>query len=172
MMKKMMLFPFLAVAVFLSATAPAHAWDSQGKQCPLKTDEGQSQCPIADKFMKKAAFLLENKAEMGLTDEQVASIKRIKLQVEKNSIRQCADMKTFLLDLKSKLSEDKVDIDGTNRLIDDKFVAAIAAAKSNVTSYAELKTLLSVEQLKKMKELHGQTEKKKKAEGEEEEQVG
>jgi hypothetical protein len=171
MTKKMMLLPFLAMAVFLSSTVPAHAWDGKGKQCPLKAGMGQSQCPIADKFMKKAQFLLENKTDIGLTDGQVTTIKGLKMQAEKNSIRQCADMKTFLLDIKAKLSEDKVDVDGANKLIDQNFAAASAAAKANVATYAELKSLLSPDQIKKMKALHEQMEKKEKAEGEEEEQA-
>ena len=127
-------------------------------------DKEHCQCPIADKFMKKARFLLENKADIGLTDDQVKTIKELKLQMEKDSIRQSADMKTFMLDLKSKLAEDKVDVEGTNTLIDQNFAAASAAAKSNLATYAKLKSLLNSDQITKMKALHEQMEKKEKEE--------
>jgi hypothetical protein len=107
---------------------------------------------------------LENKSEVGLTDDQVTTIKGLKLQMEKDSIRQSADMKNFELDLKSKLSEDKVDVDGTNALIDQNFTSASAAAKSNLATYAKLKSLLSPDQITKMKALYEQKEKKEKTE--------
>ena len=171
MMKKMMFFLFLGMAVFLSSTASAHFWDGKckGKECPIKIDKEHCQCPITDKFMKKTHFLLEHKSDVGLTDDQVKTIKELKLQMEKDSVRQSSDMKTFILDLKSKLSEDKVDVAGANALIDKNFTSASAAAKSNLAAYAKLKSLLNPDQIKKMKALHEQMEKKKKTEGEEEE---
>jgi len=168
-MKKTMFFLLLGVAMLFSSIAPAHASDGKGKECPLKADKGRCQCPIADKFMMKAHFLLENKTDVGLTDDQVKTIKELKLQMEKDSVRQSSDMKTFILDLKSKLSEDKVDVAGANALIDKNFTSASAAAKSNLAAYAKLKSLLNPDQIKKMKALHEQMEKKKKTEGEEEE---
>ena len=166
MMKKMMFLAVLGVAVFLSSTAYASFWGgkSKGKECPMKVDKEHCQCPIADKFMMKAEFLLEHKSEVGLTDDQVKTIKDLKLQMEKDSIRQGADMKTFLLDLKSKLAEDKVDVESANAFIDQKFAAAASAAKSNLAAYAKLKSLLTPDQMTKMKALHEQMEKKEERE--------
>lgn len=168
MMKKMMFLVVLGTAVFLSSTAYAHFWNKkcEGKECPMKMGKEHCQCPITEKFMKKARFLLENKSDIGLTDDQVKAIKDLKLQMEKDSIRQNADKKTFMLDLKSKLAEDKVDIEGTSALIDQNFTTASAAAKSNLAAYAKLKGLLNPDQIKKMKVLHEQMEKKEKAEEE------
>jgi hypothetical protein len=67
-----------------------------------------------------------------------------------------------MLDLKSKLSEDKVDVEGGNTLIDQNFAAASAAAKSDLAAYAKLKSLLTPDQMTKMKALHKQMEKKEK----------
>jgi hypothetical protein len=161
-----MFLAVLGTVVFLSSTAYASFWGGKckGKECPMMADKEHCQCPIADKFMMKAHFLLENKSEVGLTDDQVTTIKGLKLQMEKDSIRQSADMKTFELDLKSKLSEDKVDVDGTNALIDQNFTSASAAAKSNLATYAKLKSLLSPDQITKMKALYEQKEKKEKTE--------
>jgi len=169
MMKKMMFLLVLGMAVFFSSTAYAHFWSGkhEGKECPMKMGKEHCQCPIAEKFMKKADFLLENKSDIGLTDDQVKTIKELKLQMEKDSIRQSADMKTFMLDLKSKLAEDKVDVEGANTLIDQNFTAASAAAKSNLAAYAKLKSLLTADQMTKMKALHERMEKKEKEEGKE-----
>jgi len=171
MMKKMMfLFLVLGMVCSLSSTASARFWDGnkgKEKECSLKMDKEHGQCPITDKFMMKAHFLLENKSDIGLTDDQVKTVKDLKLQMEKDSIRQSADKKTFMLDLKSKLAEDKVDVEGANALIDQNFTAASAAAKSNVATYAKLKSILTPEQIKKMKALHEQMEKKEKAEEQE-----
>ena len=169
MMRKMMLLLVLGMAVFISSTAFAHLWsgESKGKECPMSMEKGHCQCPITEKFMKKARFLLENKSEIGLSDDQVKTIKELKLQMEKDSIRQSADKETFMLDLKSKLEEDKVDVEGTNTLIDQNSAAASAAAKSNVATYAKLKNLLTPDQVTKMKALHEQMEKKEKEEGKE-----
>ena len=119
---------------------------------------------IADKFMMKAHFLLENKSDVGLTDDQVKTIKELKLQMEKDSIRQSADMKTFILDIQSKLAEDKVNVEGANALIDQNVAAASVAAKSNLAAYAKLKSLLTPDQMTKMKALHEQKEKKEERE--------
>ncbi len=153
MLKRMMLIVFLGMTVFFDSPAFAHSMD-----------HGQSQCPVANKFMMKAHFLLENKAELGLSEDQVKTIKALKLQMAKDNIRQGADMQTFMLDLNSSLSEDKVDVEGTNVLIDKGFASAMAAAKSNLDAYAKLKGLLTPEQITKMKALHEKMEMKEKEE--------
>ncbi len=168
MMKKLTaVILVLGMAAFMSSTAFAHfgGGEGNGKECPLSMSKTHCQCPITEKFMKKTEFLLENKSDIGLSDEQVKSIKALKLQMEKGSIQQNADKETFMLDLKAKLSEDKIDIDGANALIDGNFAAASAAAKSNVAAYAKLKGLLTPEQVTKMKALHEKMEKKEKEEG-------
>jgi flagellar basal body-associated protein FliL len=166
MMKKIMLLLILGMAVFLCSTAFAHFWNGKGKgkECPVSIKKEHCQCPIMEKFMKKARFLLEYKSDIGLTDDQAKTLKELKLQMEKDSIRQSADMKTFLLDLKSKLAEDKVDVEGANALIDENFASVSAAAKSNLATYAKLKSLLTPDQMTKMKALHEQMEKKEKEE--------
>ena len=166
MVKKLIFVLFFGTAVLLSSAVYAHSWggDSKGKECPMKMDKEHCQCPIADKFMRKAGFLLEYKSDIGLTDAQVKAIKELKLRMEKDNILQGAGMKTFMLDLQSKLSEDKVDVDGAKALIDKNFTEASAGAKSNLEAYAKLKGLLSSEQIAKMKALHEQMEKKERAE--------
>lgn len=162
MIRKMMFFLFLGVAVLLNSTAFAYHSNGPhgGEECSRMMHKEKSPCPIANKFMMKTRFLLELKTDIGLTEDQVKAIKDLKLQVEKDSIRQNADMKTFMLDLHSKLVEDTVDVKETSYLIDKGFAAASTAAKLNLEAYAKLKSLLSSEQIAKMKELHARMEKK------------
>ncbi len=167
-MKKMLLL-VLAMIVLMSSTVFANSWsgEGKGKECPVGVAKEHSQCPIMEKFMKKTRFLLENKSEIGLSDEQVKTIKGLKLQIEKSEVQQRADRETFILDLKSELAEDKIDVEGANKLIDGNFDAAATAAKANFSTYAKLKGLLTSDQVTKMKALHEQMEKKKKEEGKE-----
>ena len=168
-MKKMMLLLILAVTVFMSSTAFANFWhsESRGKECPMGMAREHSQCPITGKFMKKTQFLLENKSEIGLSDDQVKTIKELKLQMEKSEVQQRADRETFMLDLKSMLAEDKIDVEDASKLIDGNFDAASIAAKSDLATYAKLKSLLTPDQVTKMKALHEQMEKKERAAGKE-----
>jgi Spy/CpxP family protein refolding chaperone len=166
MMKKMMCILFLGMTALLNSPAFARSMESQceGKEWKGKTDREQSQCPIANKFMMKVHFLLEHKTDIGLTDDQVKTIKDLELQMEKEGVRQTASMDTFLLDLQNKLSEDKVDIEGANVLIDKAFASASASTKSDLEEYARLKNLLTPDQVAKMKALHEQMKKNEKEE--------
>lgn len=160
MRKTMMLSLFVAMAVFLSSPAFARSMEGQykAKEYSGMMDKEHSQCPIANKFAMKSRFLLDHKDDIGLTDDQVRSIKDLKLRTEKDDIRQLADMKALKLDIESKLMEDKVDIEGTSALIDKGSAAASTAAKSNLTAYAQLKAILTPDQITKMKTLHRQME--------------
>ena len=150
---------FLGACLLLSSAAyadPAEANRSVGGHgqgmMHMRHKEG-GQCQVAGKFTKKAHFILENQKELGLTDQQVTTIKELKLQAERDGIQQNADREIYLLDLRSKLGEDKIDVEGTNALIDKNFLSAAAAEKANVQAYAKLKSTLTPEQITKMKEL-------------------
>lgn len=164
MLKKIMFILFLGMTVFLSSPAFARSMEGydKGKECSMMMSKGQCGCPIANKFTMKSDFLLEHKTDIGLTDDQVKTIKDLKLQMEKDGIRQSADMKTAMLDLEAKLTEDKVDVEGTNAFIDKNFASASAAAKSNLNAYVQLKAVLTPDQLTKMKALHEEMKKDKK----------
>ena len=99
----------------------------------------------------KSAFLLENKEGIGLSDDQVKTIKALKLEVEKTSVRQGADMQIFMLDVMAKLHEEPIDVDGTNALIDSGSTGMSSSVKSVVAAYAKLKGVLTAEQVVKAK---------------------
>ena len=155
-MKK--IFLLLSVLVLpLTLALPAYA-NCSGDHCPMKKGGhghgGEKyECPIVAKFMKKAHFFLEHQQELGLKDEQVKAIKDLKTEVEKNYIRQSAEMKIFQLDMEAKMSEPKVDVEGINGMIDKGMASMAESAKASVASYAKLKGVLSDEQMSKAKEL-------------------
>ncbi|MCG3176646.1 MAG: hypothetical protein MOGMAGMI_01604 [Candidatus Omnitrophica bacterium] len=131
-----------------------------GSQCPMskcqdggKSDCGESTCPIAGKILKKAEFFLDNAEGIGLSKEQIKQIKDIKHTTKKDMIFAEAGMKAFYLDVKAKLWEEKVDVDGLNKLIDDATAEMSKGAKKSVQSYAELKAVLSDDQMNKAKEI-------------------
>ncbi len=153
MKRKLGLMVFLGTFLFFSSAYANSEGDFHGGHGYGMAGHKEGQCPVVGQLTKKAHFLLENKTELGLTDDQVKTIKALKLQVEKDGIRQNADRETFLLDLRSKLGEDKIDVEGTNVLIDKSFASMADSTKSDVAAYAKLKSTLTPEQVTKMKEL-------------------
>lgn len=163
-MKKNILWIFFIAVTVLSFSGMALA-KCEGGKCSLKKKWGGecgkskgSQCPITGKIMKKAHFFLENQKALGLKEDQVKAIKAIKMDVKKTEIRQTAEMQVFYLDLKSKLSEPKVDEAGLNAMIDSMSSGMVASAKASVAQYVKLKSILSDEQMNKAKEIWMQNE--------------
>jgi len=162
-MKKIsMLLMFVMLALPLAAM-PAFAGHHAEKRCEwTKGKEGcskccQSQksggCPILEKFMKKAHFFLENQTEIGLSEEQVTVIKKMKVDMKKKMIRNKADMQIHMLDMKAKLHEPIMDVAGINAMIDESMAQMAASAKAAIASLAELKGVLTAEQMEKAKEI-------------------
>lgn len=165
-MKKLRLL-LLAVmfgfSVFLAS--PVMAEHGSDKECSLghkcegadceKCNEGKecSECPIASKIMKKAKFFLENAKEIGLSDDQVAQIKAIKLDTKKTGIRMKAEMEIFKMDVEAKMSETPLNVEGLNAMIDQATAGWGAGAKASIATYVKLKALLSEAQMAKAKEI-------------------
>lgn len=110
-------------------------------------------CPVTAKFMAKAHFFLENQKELGLSDDQVGSIKELKFAAKKAYVQQMSALQLFSLDIDHKLSQPKVDVEGTQAMIDEFSGSMAAQGKDMVASYAKLKAVLTEEQLTKAKAL-------------------
>lgn len=154
----------LSVAFLTGLVLAGNAWaDHGGAQCPVGGDRktcGQSRyedqsypCPILDKAMKKAHFYLDHQDELGLSEEQIRSVKDIKMWFKKQMIRGQADMEIMMLDMKSKLNEEAVDVEGINTMIDEGMAGMAKSAKDSVEAYAKLKSVLTPEQIAKAKEI-------------------
>lgn len=159
-MRKFMVLAF--ASFFLVATAPAFAGghdcdDKSGrsmqKDCDSKQDDCGLQCPVASKVMKKAHFFLSNSDAIGLSEEQVTKIKTIKWDVKKQMIRAGAEMQIGMGEMEAKLSEPTVDVEGLNSMIDKGTAEWAAGGKKMVAAYAELKAVLTPEQMAKAKEI-------------------
>jgi len=159
----LLMFVMLAIAL---VSAPAFAGHhgkgdcskgncSWGKKDCSKGDcgKGGEGCPLVEKFMKKAHFFLDNQAEIGLTDDQVAKIKTMKMDMKKVMIRNKAEHQIFMLDMKSKLSEPVLDVEGINAMIDQSMTGMANGAKSTVAALAELKSVLTDDQMTIAKEI-------------------
>lgn len=141
---------FIALFVIASFLA-APVWaEGKCRKC-MAGQQKEYDCPVVGKFMEKAHFIMKNKEELTLSDEQVAKIKELKLAVKKIHVRQTADMQIMFLDLDAKMSEPKVDVDGIGTMIDQGSAGMAASTKQVVQAYADLKAVLSDEQMEKLK---------------------
>ncbi len=98
--------------------------------------------------------LAKIKAELGLTDEQEAQLRKLHLDQRKAQIRRRADLQVARMDLQELLAA---------KTVDDKAVAAkmkeindLAAAglKAHVDGQLGLRKVLTPEQVEKMKQFH------------------
>ena len=156
-MKKMILFSVLPALLALSGTSPIFADHGSGscsrKHFSRSHEEKENTCPITSKLMKKAHFYLEHQKDLGLTEDQVAVIKDLKLETKKTSIRQSAEMQIFSLDVQHKMAQTEVDVDGISAMIDQMSAAMTASAKEILNSFVKLKAVLTPEQTARAKEL-------------------
>ena len=170
-MKKSFSILSVLLGVFFAATFAFAECQHGGKQCPMGGDkqcsmkkgcdkgDGEYQCPVVGKFMKKAKFFLDNSQEIGFLDDQVIKIKSLKDEVKKMYVRQGAEMEVFTIDLHAKMSEPKVDVEGINKMIDASASGMAQGAKSVVEKYAQLKAVLSDDQMNKAKAVWMKNEK-------------
>lgn len=169
-MKKHLSIVSLMFVAFLFTALPVSAECPMGdKQCAMKQgckhgsskdcDGEKYQCPVTGKFMKKAEFFLDNQKEIGLSEDQVKTIKALKADVKKSYIRQTAEMQIFDMDIQNKMSETPVDVPGLNTMIDNASTGMAASAKATIESYAKLKAVLKDDQMEKVKEIWGKKEK-------------
>lgn len=116
-----------------------------------KMSEGKE---IDEIFFHKAVSVLENASELGLSTEQVETVKALKYSVKKSLIKQNADIETIAVDIKEALGKDTIDANAVNKLIDQKYALKANKAKEAAGAYVKLKQTLTADQLKKLKELH------------------
>lgn len=116
---------------------------------------------LEEKFLHKAHFIMMNAEELGLSDEQAQKLKTLKYNVKKSKIKNDADVELVALDIRQALDNEEVDTGALNTLIDKKYSIKSQAAKDLIASYADLKKLLTKDQMKKMKDIWGSKMKEK-----------
>jgi len=137
-----LLISFLAVSLTPCA-ADAGGW-GKGK----RHDKG-----LDEKICYKAGFMMMNEEELGLSDEQVDKIKDIKMATKREMVKRGSEIDMVKLDIKEKMYEDKIDPADLDPLIDKKYELKKAKAKYLVRQYADLKGVLSDDQMKELKSL-------------------
>lgn len=108
---------------------------------------------LREMFFKKSQMLWKHQAELGISEDQLAAISSLKAAVEKDLIQKDADSEVIGIDIQQRMMEDPIDVKAVNVLLDKKYEAKKAAARSLVSACAELRKILTEEQKQKMKQL-------------------
>ena len=115
--------------------------------------EGKMGGALDGKFFHKASMILKHKKELALSDKQIADLKSLKLETEKNLVMKKAEIEMVSLDIRGKLTDETIDTKAVNALIDKKYDLKKEKEKSLVTAFASLKSLLTDEQKASLKQL-------------------
>jgi len=114
---------------------------------------------LESKFYSKAHLFMSNQEEIGLSDDQIAKIKELKMDVKKDMIKRNADIEILAIDIKSALYAETIDVNAVNALIDKKYELKKEKTKALVAAYAAIKEILTKEQKDKIKSLYKKGEK-------------
>lgn len=102
----------------------------------------------------KKEFFLCCKEKLELTDEQVKSLKSIKMDFIKADIQKEADLKIAELELKELMAADKMDMAKVEKMIKDIHMMKAEKKIAHLKAFEKAKSILTPEQLKKQKEQH------------------
>ncbi|MBD3296664.1 MAG: hypothetical protein GF392_04790 [Candidatus Omnitrophica bacterium] len=140
----------LLVMVFVSTAAFA-AGDKAG-YAAKKGMEGRLFCKIKT--------MMVHQDELGLSEEQIKKIEALKFATKRELIRKKADIAMARVEICQKMSGDKIDIPEVESLVDLKYGYKSEKAKALVKSCANLRDILTVEQMKKFKKIWWASRKK------------
>ncbi len=108
---------------------------------------------LEKKILHKLHLVIANQDELNLSDTQVAKSKELKIKIKKDLISRNAEIDVIGVDMKSKLWDDVIDKKAISKLIGQKYELKKAKAKSLVEALVELKSILTEEQEKKLKDI-------------------
>ena len=127
------------------------------KDCKYKPSEcGKKDCkdkPLDKKVLKKLHMIFNHQDELGISDDQLAKIKELKIALKKDLIQKEADIDLVKVDVRSALYEDEINLAAVNKLIDQKYEAKKSKSKQVVSTLAQLKKILTKDQMDKLKNL-------------------
>jgi len=110
-------------------------------------------CGLEKKILCKLHSAMANQDALGLAADQIGKIKHLKISLKKDLIKRKAEIDIIGIDIKSKLSEDKLDKEGINNLIDQKYELKKAKTKALIDACAEMRNILTAEQREKLKKI-------------------
>jgi len=149
----------------MSFVTPVSTFADHGKEWKKgkkKMDWGTKDL-LAHKVFFKANFYLKNAEKLSLTEEQMAKIKEIKLNLQKEMLRNNAEIKAAKLDLANELHKEKLDSIKIPSLIDKEYELKKKLGKEAVKALIQIKSLLTPEQMEKAKELWKKKKRKMKS---------
>ena len=136
--------------------------DCGGKDCGKKgckhrsSECGKKDCkdkPLGKKLLKKMHMIFDHQEELDISDDQLAKIKELKIALKKDLIQKEADIDLVKVDIRSALYEDEINLEAVNELIDRKYETKKSKSKQVVSTLAQLKKILSKDQMDKVKNL-------------------
>ncbi len=123
-------------------------------------DHGRSHKKSTEvKLFKKVKMIYLYQDELNISDKQLDQIKGLKIALKKDLIMKGADLDIIKVDIRSLLYEDVIDVGAVNKLIDQKYEIKKAKMKKVVESYAQLKKILTKEQMEKLKKIVSEQKK-------------
>lgn len=158
-MKRTLTFAALIAALVFSFTPLASANHGgcpmgKGSDCGSKSQcDQKGGCPIANQLIELAHEALENQKDLGLTAEQVSTIRGLKIANKKREIQQMANMQIMMIDMKVKMMDENFDAKGLSGLVDQGSAAMADGAKQTIQDYGKLLKTLTAEQRAKLKEM-------------------
>lgn len=145
MIKKIMIFLIAVVLVISNLQAALGS--------PQMSRHMKYGIHMAEKNLFTGRMLLKMKDDIGLTEDQVATIEKMRTAQKENRIQREAGLKVLQLEFDSYLKEEKI-----NRAKLEKMVRKIAQLRTdmqieNINHLLDLRELLTAEQLTKLDEI-------------------
>ena len=120
--------------------------DQETKNIECFTDDASAKI-----FFKQIQKIFDRKDELSLSEEQIVSLKDLKIKTQKSLIMKEAEIKVNELDINSQINDDKWEAEILNGLIDKKFDLKKEEAKILLNAFVTLKTTLTQEQEKMLR---------------------
>ena len=149
-MKGLMVLLVSVLVVAVPWAAPARADDMGG--CAMMHDNGHEMMEGGGSIM----MLLHHADEIGLTDTQLAQLKKMKLQFETTRIKTGADIKVAGLEIASMVDDEKTGLDVIERKVKAQAALETGLRMAGIKAGREARALLTPDQRAKLKSVHEQ----------------
>ena len=143
-----LILSFFIIAIPPYSLAEACSFGGHGSQ-----GQGDHGWKLQDKFFYKAHYMLENKDAIGLSEDQVQSIKQQKTDVKKLLISRGAEIELLEVDIETQMHAYPVDETALTNLVEQKFRVKQSQALELAKAYAKLRNTLNEDQNNALKEL-------------------
>jgi len=139
---------FMAVFLLIVMIGlPFSAWAHGGHH------EHSWHASLEDKFYGQADFLIREAKNLGLTNEQVQTIKDKRFEIQRQDIQSDAQMAVAMLGIQKQLDSDAPNMDQLNVLIDNKMEVKKTLMKTFAQGGVDIKNILTPEQKTKAREI-------------------